>query len=97
MSFKKSDMVETVQKKSGLTRKESQELVDHLMETMKSALESDGEILISGFGKFRVQEKKPRKGRNPSTGKTMVLDERRVVTFKCSAKLRDRLNEKNGK
>lgn len=51
--------------------------------------------MISGFGKFRVHEKAPRKGRNPATGEDMVLDGRRTVTFKCSGKLRDMLNLKN--
>ena len=47
---------------------------------------------VSGFGKFCVKEKKQRKGRNPATGDEMMLDERRVVTFKCSGKLRDKIN-----
>ena len=48
--------------------------------------------MISGFGKFQVNEKAPRKGRNPATGKTMTLDKRRVVVFKCGGGLRDRIN-----
>ena len=53
--------------------------------------------MISSFGKFCVNEKAPRKGRNPATGKAMVLGKRRVVTFKCSGKLRDRINISKGK
>ncbi len=52
--------------------------------------------MISGFGKFCVNEKAPRKGRNPATGDTMVLKKRRVVTFKCAGKLRDKLNGDEG-
>ena len=48
--------------------------------------------MISGFGKFQVNEKAPRKGRNPATGKEMILKGRRTVTFKCSGGLRDRIN-----
>ena len=48
--------------------------------------------MISGFGKFQVNEKAPRKGRNPATGKDMMLKERRIVTFKCSGGLRNRVN-----
>jgi integration host factor subunit alpha len=60
---------------------------------MKSTLASGEDIMISGFGKFQVNEKAPRKGRNPATGGTMMLDGRRVVVFKCSGKLRNRINK----
>jgi integration host factor subunit alpha len=50
--------------------------------------------LISNFGKFCVREKKERKGRNPATGEDMMLSPRKVVTFKCSGKLRDEINGK---
>jgi integration host factor subunit alpha len=63
-----------------------------LLEIMKRTLESGEDILISGFGKFCVQQKTKRRGRNPATGDDMVLEARRVVTFKCSAKLREMIN-----
>ena len=53
-----------------------------------------GRVLISGFGRFCVKEKKERKGRNPQTGNGLMLDARRVVTFKCSRTLRENLNKK---
>jgi len=59
---------------------------------MKTTLVSGKDIMISGFGKFCVNKKAPRKGRNPATGQEMMLDKRRVVTFKCAGKLRDRIN-----
>jgi len=59
---------------------------------MKRSLESGEDVMISGFGKFCVKEKKERRGRNPSTGEDMVLEPRKVVTFKCSGNLRDRIN-----
>ena len=63
-----------------------------LMEVMKHTLESGEDVLISGFGKFCVKEKKERKGRNPHTGNDLMLHKRRVITFKCSGVLREKLN-----
>ncbi|MBC2710312.1 MAG: integration host factor subunit alpha [Desulfosarcina sp.] len=63
-----------------------------LLEIIKSSLSAGENVLVSGFGKFCVKEKKKRKGRNPATGDEMMLDDRRVVTFKCSGKLRDKIN-----
>ncbi len=97
MSLTKNDLIEAVRKKSGLNRNRSVELVDHLLETMKNALEADEDVLITGFGKFRVNEKDSRIGRNPFNGEEMVLDGRKVVTFKCSTKLKERLNKKGKK
>ena len=63
------------------------------MTIVKSTLVTGESILVSGFGKFQVNEKKQRKGRDPATGKEMMLDGRRVVTFKCSGDLRKTLND----
>ena len=76
------------------TKNKSIETVEALLGIIKRTLESGEDILISGFGKFSVKEKKERKGRNPATGQTMILDKRRVVTFKSSGRLRDRINKK---
>jgi integration host factor subunit alpha len=59
---------------------------------MKRSLESGEDVMISGFGKFCVKEKKERKGRNPATGESMILKPRKVVIFRCSGKLRDKIN-----
>jgi integration host factor subunit alpha len=59
---------------------------------MKKNLESGDDLLISGFGKFCVREKRQRRGRNPATGEDLILRPRRVVTFKCSGKLREQVN-----
>jgi len=58
-----------------------------------AALEDGEDVLVSGFGKFCVKEKNKRRGRNPATGEDMMLDSRRVVTFKCSGVLKDRINQ----
>jgi integration host factor subunit alpha len=71
---------------------EAYNVVESLLEIMKRRLESGEDILISGFGKFFVKGKKKRRGRNPQTGERMDLDARRVVQFKCSWVLRDKIN-----
>ena len=65
-----------------------------LLEIIKRTLESGEDVLVSGFGKFCVKEKQERRGRNPSTGEDMMLAPRKTVTFKCSGKLRDKINGK---
>ena len=90
----KSQVVENIYEVLGRphTKEKSVKVVESLIEIIKRTLESGEDILVSGFGKFCVKEKKPRKGRNPATDEDMMLDARRVVTFKCSGKLRKRLN-----
>jgi integration host factor subunit alpha len=68
------------------------ELVETLLEIMKKTLEHGEEVLISGFGKFCIKDKKARKGRNPQNGQDITLRPRRVVTFRCSGVLRERIN-----
>jgi integration host factor subunit alpha len=62
------------------------------LEIIKSALADGDDVLVSGFGKFCVRDKRPRRGRNPATGDDLMLRERRIVTFKCSGKLRGKIN-----
>jgi hypothetical protein len=64
------------------------------MNIIRATLESGEDVLISGFGKFQIREKKARKGRNPATGEDMILSARKVVSFKCSDKLKDLINKK---
>jgi integration host factor subunit alpha len=92
MALTKADIIESVHQQLGFPKKRSTELVEQLIETIKSTLASGDEVLISGFGKFSVNDKKERKGRNPATGDSMMLRPRRVVTFKCSGKLRRKIN-----
>ena len=74
------------------SKKEAGRVIENLFENIKSTLASGENVLISGFGKFCVKEKKQRKGRNPSTGDDLILDARKVVTFSCSGPLRDMIN-----
>jgi integration host factor subunit alpha len=94
MALTKIQIVETIHNQIGFTQKRSSEIVETLLENIKNTLESSEDVLISGFGKFCVKEKKERKGRNPATGDAMMLAPRKIVTFKCSGKLRDRINGK---
>ena len=92
MTLTKADIIETISKENGYTKKNSFEIVETLLEIIKSALESGEDVMISGFGKFCVKEKKERLGRNPTTGEDMMLTPRKVVTFRCSQQLRDKIN-----
>ncbi len=92
MTLTKAQIIEEIRTKNGFTLKKSTETVEILLETIKKTLESGEDVLISGFGKFCVREKRQRKGRNPATGEDMILEPRKVVTFKCSGKLRERVN-----
>ena len=92
MALTKEQIVGSIQNHLGISRKSSLEMVEILLEIIKKTLGSGEDVLISGFGKFCVKEKKERKGRNPSTGEDMMLDKRKVVTFKCSPVLRNMVN-----
>ena len=94
MTLTKSQIIEEVRANNRLTKKQSSETVEALLEIMKETLATGDDVLISGFGKFCVKEKRERRGRNPATGEDMMLDARKVVTFKCSGKLRERVNGK---
>ena len=75
-----------------LSRKQATELVDILFEILKKTLESGEHVLIPGFGKFQVQFKWARKGRNPRTGEPIIIDSRRRVSFRTSPKLKEKMN-----
>ncbi len=92
MTLTKSQVINAIAEQNGFTRNKSIETVETILELIKSALASGDDVLISGFGKFCVKDKQRRKGRNPNTGEDMILAPKRVVTFKCSGKLRDRVN-----
>ena len=93
MALTKADIIQNINQQLGFPQKKSTEMVEQLIETIKSALASGDDVLVSGFGKFCVNDKKERRGRNPATGESMMLKPRRVVTFKCSGKLRRRVNQ----
>jgi integration host factor subunit alpha len=92
MALTKIQIVESTKNQTGFTKNRSSELIETLLEIIKKTLESGEDVLISNFGKFCVKQKKVRKGRNPATGEVLMLAPRKVVTFKCSGKLRDKIN-----
>jgi integration host factor subunit alpha len=92
MALTKADIADSVSKRVGMTRNRSLDVVETLLELMKKTLEDGEDVLITGFGKFCVKNKKQRKGRNPQTGGEMILAPRRVVTFQCSGILRKKIN-----
>jgi integration host factor subunit alpha len=91
MTLTKSDIVASIHE-LGLTKKKSVEVIESLLEIIKRSLESSEDVLISGFGKFCVKNKAKRRGRNPATGEDLMLRDRKVVTFKCSGKLRNKID-----
>jgi integration host factor subunit alpha len=93
MTLTKADLVQKVYKShENLTKAQATQAVEALLTTMKNCLAGGEELLISGFGKFNVKDKKARRGRNPQTGEELILDPRRVITFKPSGILRSRIN-----
>jgi len=92
MTLTKAQIIDVIHNQLGFPKNKSAEFLEILLEILKNKLEKGEDVLISGFGKFCVKEKKERRGRNPATGGDMILDKRRVVTFRCSHLLRDKIN-----
>ena len=92
MTLTKTQIVESIQNQTGFSKNKSSEVVETVLEIIKSTLASGEDVLVSGFGKFCVREKNERKGRNPATGGDLMLAPRKVTTFKCSGKLRNMIN-----
>lgn len=91
MTLTKKEMVEQVQDKTGLNKKESLAALESVFDIIKDDLDKGNEVKISGFGKWMVKAKKARKGRNPQTGEEIMIDARKVITFKPSPSLRKEL------
>jgi len=95
MSLTKADIVHSIYSHCGCSKTQSIDLMESILETIKMTLESGEDVLISGFGKFCVKEKNERRGRNPHPGNDLMLGSRRVVIFKCSSFLKEKINGKN--
>jgi integration host factor subunit alpha len=95
MSFTKADLIDQVYaSNSKMSKARAREAVETFLLIIKSSLEKGDDVLLSGFGKFNIKDKNARRGRNPQTGDELVLDARRVVTFKASGKLKKLVNDK---
>ena len=92
MTLTKAQIIEMIAEQNGFEKKKSIEIVKNLIEIIKRTLVSGEDVLVSGFGKFCVKNKGKRRGRNPATGSDLMLSARKVVTFKCSGKLREKVN-----
>jgi integration host factor subunit alpha len=92
MTLTKADLKESIHGQHDISRKKSTEVVESLLGIMKNAMENGEDVMISGFGKFCVKKKNERRGRNPATGEDLMLESRRVVVFRCSPVLRDKVN-----
>jgi len=92
MTLTKADLIHKVYQHNALTKKQATEAVETILRISKDSLIEGPDLLLSGFGKFSVRDKRPRRGRNPQTGDELILDARRVVTFKPSGLLRKKIN-----
>ncbi len=90
----KARIVDSVVVTNGFTPAKARETIEIILELIKQSLENGEDVLISGFGKFCVKKKAERRGRNPASGEDMILAPRKVVTFQCSGKLREKLDRK---
>lgn len=91
MSITRKELADILKQKTEFAATECAQFVDHIFETISEALEKGEDVKISGFGNFKVRQKHARKGRNPQTGEQMEIRARRVVTFKGSYKLREKM------
>jgi integration host factor subunit alpha len=92
MTLTKDHLVNSLYNSLDIPKSKSASIIETLLQKIKKTLENNEDVLISGFGKFCVKEKKDRRGRNPATGEDLTLDARRVVVFKCSGVLREKVN-----
>ena len=92
----KAEIVEQIYERVGFSKKEAAELVEKVFDIMKETLAEGEKVKISGFGNFVVRHKNARKGRNPQTGQEILLEARRVLTFKPSLVLKTILNNGEG-
>ena len=95
MTLTKVDIISQVHATNPrMTKIQAREAVEIILRIIKSSLENGEDVLLSGFGKFNVKAKSARKGRNPHTGEAVMLEARKVVTFKPSGLLREKVNGK---
>ena len=92
MGLTKDKLIARLQTQVGLDKQESRQIVERVLGIMKDTLAEGDDVLISGFGKFSVRQKKARQGRNPQTKERLVLAARKVLVFKASGVLRERIN-----
>ncbi len=92
MTLTKEKIIDAIYNQVGLSKNQSRMSMERLLEIFKRTLEGGEDVLVSGFGKFMVKDKSARKGRNPQTTHDLQLRARRVIVFKTSGALRDKIN-----
>ena len=92
----KADLAEKLHQGLGFNKREAKELVEAFFEEIRTALESNEQVKLSGFGNFELRDKKQRPGRNPKTGEEIPISARRVVTFRPGQKLKSRVEDYSG-
>ncbi len=93
MALTKDHIAGSLQSRLGGSRSGSYRYLESVLELIKHSLSGGDDVLISGFGKFSIREKAARRGRNPATGDDLTQAPHKVVTFKCSARLREKIND----
>ena len=93
MALTKIDLIDMIYSELDIPKKECINLVESFFDIIKDELAKGNDVMISGFGKWSVKQKRPRIGRNPQTGEQMIIDARRVVKFKPSVVLRNTIND----
>ncbi|HET9123130.1 MAG TPA: integration host factor subunit alpha [Acidiferrobacteraceae bacterium] len=92
MALTKADLAERLFNELGLNKREAKEFVELFFEKISLTLEQGEQVKLSGFGHFGLRKKNPRPGRNPKTGEEIPISARRVVTFRASHKLKERVD-----
>lgn len=95
MALTRAEIAERLIIKLNMQKATAQEFVDTFFETIAKTLEKGETVKLTGFGNFELKEKEARPGRNPKTGKEVMITPRRVTTFKAGQKLRNRIDNKN--
>ena len=91
----KADLVEKIFEKIGLSKKEAQEIIEVLFDTMKQTFIEGESVKLPGFGTFNIRQKMSRRGRNPKTGEELEITPRRVITFRASNQLKSVMEKKD--
>ena len=91
MTVTKMELANILFDELGLNKREAKEFVELFFEEIRTALENGDSVKFSGFGSFSVRDKPQRPGRNPKTGEEVPVSARRVVTYKASQKIKDRV------
>ena len=92
MTLRKAEIIKSIQNQFGISQDKSTEIFESFLEIIKASLENGEDVMISGFGKFCVNGKNERRGRNPKTGESIILAPRKVVTFRYSLRLKNKIN-----